>query len=470
MLSSCGPGCLNLTLGSPINNYYTASDGCDYFTAFAEFNVLRPDLITSVTFLETRFDDKIHIDVNDNTILSRYGFLKTQPQPSSCELNDNWEYNTPINMTSHFQTAGLKRINSTIAVGGYGNQLTKFQIRYKESDSEFIGVWAASQGRNNITCHFDLTTGVNTCTSDGSVTKTHMNNSIDYSDACESGTSDINVSSTGNFNPNSIWPGAISGSVDTSVNYTYVAPTCANGLKGSFSVSDTTSSSSTEHWLGRYLQFEIKNKDCLVDQSIADNCQSMSLNDCTLKDHNIDGLPIFANYSPTGNTSSPRTETITDGSCTVSVTEDYFLQNKTYSCPSAPPTYSVDTSHLVEPNINGNDITITTSNPNPSDPSMASSFVMPIPEMPQDKPCAFECRVKRTTSRNAVNTAGNETNERNTGVTTEIFTRPCDQSVCPVESGEIITQPCGCINDFAQVAASLEVMKLAGKDITCVIP
>jgi len=471
VVSSCGSGCMNVTLGSPINNHYVASDGCDYFTAFAEFNVLRPELITSVSFLGTKYDDKIHIDVNGNTILSEQGFLKTQPEPSSCELNTNHTYSgPPINMTSHFQTAGLKRINSTIAVGGWGNQLTQFRIRYKESDVTHIGVWGASQGRDNLTCNFDLVTGINTCTSDGVVTKSHMNNSIDYDTACASGTSKIHLTTTGNFNPDGIWPGAISGPNDTTINYSYVAPTCANFLKGSFSVTDMTNSSSIKEWLGRYLQFDIENKECLVTQSIINNCQSLSLNECSLKNHDIDGLPIISNYSPTGSVSSPITQTITDGSCSVALTEEFFIQNKTYSCPSAPPTYSVDTSHLVEPSIIGNDIRITTSNPNSSDPSMASSFNMPIPEMPQDKPCAFECRVKRTTARNSVNTAGNETNERSTDLTTEIFTRPCEQNVCPIEGSEVVIEPCGCINDFAQVAASLEVMKLAGKDISCVIP
>ena len=95
---------------------------------------------------------------------------------------------------------------------------------------------------------------------------------------------------------------------------------------------------------------------------------------------------------------------------------------------------------------------------------------MPIPELPEDKPCAFQCRVKRTTNRNQVNASGNETNERGTGVTTEMFTRDCYQDVCPLEAGETIVEACTCLNEFAQVAASLEVLKLAGKDITCVVP
>lgn len=471
VVSSCGSGCINVTLGSPVNNHYVASDGCDYFNAFAEFNVLRPELINSVTFLGTKYDDKLHIDVNDHTILSEKGFLKTQPEPSSCELNDNHTYSgPPLDMTSHFQTAGIKRINSTIAVGGWGNQLTRFRIRYKESDVTTIGIWGASQGKNNLTCNFDLTTGINICNSDGVVTKSHMDNSIDYESACASGTSTINLNVSGSFLPDQIWPGAITGIMDNTVDYSYVAPTCENLLKGSFSVTDTTNSPSTHEWLGRYLRLEIENKECITTQTITDSCQVLDLNECSIKNHHIDGLTIIDNYSPTGNISSPNTEIFTEGNCSITLTEDFFIQNKTYTCPSAPPTYSVDTSHLVEPSILGDDIKITTSNPNPADPTLASSFIMPIPEMPQDQPCAFECKVKRTTTRNAVNTAGNETNERNTDLTTEIFTRPCEQSVCPIEGNEVIIQPCGCINDFAQVAASLEVMKMAGKDISCVIP
>lgn len=471
-LSSCGSGCIDVTLGNPGNNNLASSDGCDYFTAFAEFNVLRPELITNVSFLSATYDDKLHIDINEYPVLSVNGFLKTQPEPASCEIGVNATYSgSPIDMTSYFQTAGLKRINSTVAVGGWGNQLTKFRIQYKESNKESIGVWGASQGRNNLTCHFDLTTGVNSCTSDGSVTKTHMDNTIDYADFCESGTSTITLaSSILAFDPNLVWPGVITGPSDSTVNYSYVAPTCANGLKGSFQVVDTSGGSSTVHWLGRYLRFEIENKECLVDESIINNCQSLNLDGCGLQTLNVDGHSIVSNFSPTGITNPPMTQTITDGSCTVNVTKDYFIQNKTYSCPSAPPTFSVNTDHLVEPTIVGGDITITTNNPNPSDPTMASSLVMPIPELPETEPCAFECKVKRTSSRNSVNTAGNETNERNTGLTTEIFTRPCEQSVCPIEGSEVIIEPCGCLNAFAQVAASLEVMKLAGKDITCVVP
>jgi hypothetical protein len=468
-ISSCGPGCINVNLGSPTNDTYNAIDGCTYFNAFAEFDVLRPDLITNVSLLEYMYDDKIHIDVNDSTIVSREGFLKTQPEPSSCEMNHDISFTGPaVNMTSHFTSAGIKRINSTVAVGGAGNQYARFRIRFNESDKQYVSVAAASQGRNNLTCNFDLTTGVINCISDGTTTVQFMDTSIPFDDACGSGASSINlISSVNNFNPNVIWPGAITGPNDDTVNYSYVGPTCANGLQGSFSVTDLTTDSDPAFWLGRSLRYEIETTECLVNNTVIDSCAALTLNDCTLRDHAIDGTSIISNFSPTGNVDSSSTQIITDGACNVAVTEDYFIQNKNYSCPSAPPTYSVDMSHLQAPSFSGGNMTITTSSPSPSNP-IGGSLTMPIPELPADKPCAFQCKVKRTSDRNQVNTAGNETNERDTGETTEIFTRPCENSVCPLEAGETIVESCGCLNEFAQVAAALEVLKLAGKDIVCV--
>lgn len=475
-VSSCGSGCINVVLGSGGNNNLRPSDGCDYFSAHAQFDVKRPDLITSVELLEYSYDDMYHLDINDDTIVSTHGFLKTNPEPSSCERHDDNHYSGPnINVTNHFLTAGIKTINATVAVGGLGDHRAHFRIRFQEANETVIGVYAASQGRVRLSCDYDLKNGSMTCVSDGTRTVHHMDNTISYQDACESGTSSVQVIGSGNgFNPNSFWPGQITGSRDDSISVSVVHPTCENDLVGSFEVIDTTSSgdaSSDTHWyLAQMFRYRIESGECSVQQNIIDSCSSLPLDDCTLKDHVLDGVPVLTDYMPTGNNPTTQTQTIVDGNCSVSVTEDFFTQNKTYSCPTAPPTYAVDTDHLQEPTFTGEDMTITISNPTPSDPMSASTLTMPIPELPEDKPCAFQCRVKRTTERNQVNASGNETNERGTGLTTEMFTRDCYQDVCPLEAGESIVEGCSCLNEFAQVAASLEVLKLAGKDITCVVP
>lgn len=475
-VSSCGTGCINVILGSGGDNNLHPSDGCDYFDAHAQFDVKRPDLITSVELLNYSYDDMYHLDINDSTIISTHGFLKTNPEPASCEYGVDNHYPGPsIDVTGHFLTAGIKTITATVAVGGLGDHRAHFRIRFQESDETTIGVYAASQGRIRLECDYDLKIGSMTCVSDGITTVQHIDNSISYEDACASGTSSIQVIGSGNgFNPDTYWPGQITGSRDDTISVSVVHPSCSNNLIGSFEIIDTTSASNaatdTTWYLAQFFRYRIETSECTVNQSIIDNCAALPLDDCSLKNHSFDGVPILANYSPTGNTPTTQTQTIVDGNCAVTLTEDFFTQNKTYTCPSAPPTYSVDTSHLQEPTFSGQNMTITTRNPDPSDPMAASTLTMPIPELPEDKPCAFQCRVKRTTNRNQVNASGNETNERGTGVTTEIFTRDCYQDVCPLESGETIIEACTCLNEFAQVAASLEVLKLAGKDITCVVP
>lgn len=472
-VSSCGTGCINVILGSGGDNNLHPSDGCDLFDAHAQFDVKRPDLITSVELLEYSYDDMYHLDINDATIISTHGFLKSNPEPSSCEFDTDNHYPGPsIDVTGHFLTAGIKTITATVAVGGKGDHRAHFRIRFRESNVTTVGVYAASQGRIDLACDYDLTDGTINCVHDGTKVVQHMTDTVSYSDVCESGATTITVGGFGyNYNPNTIWPGQISGTLDSSVTVTTVHPSCDNGLKGSFEVHDHNNKSNNPQVpLGYNVNYTFERKECAVSQSIIDNCAALPLDDCALKDHSFDGLPVLVNYSPTGNTPTAQTQVIVEGNCSVAVTEDFFVQNKNYSCPSAPPTYSVDTSHLQEPTFSGENMTITTSNPDPSDPSSSSSLTMPIPELPADKPCAFQCRVKRTTNRNQVNTAGNETNQRDTGLTTEMFTRACQQDTCPLEAGETLVEACTCLNEFAQVAASLEVLRLAGKDITCVIP
>ncbi|GHG07092.1 hypothetical protein [Thalassotalea marina] len=468
-VSSCGSGCLNVQIGSGGNDNLTATDGCTLFDAFAEFEVKRPDLITNVSLLNYNYDDLYHIDVNGSTVVSTNGFLKTNPEPASCDYSQNHHYSgPPLNITSLFQTAGTKRITSTVAVGGDGEHLSRFRIRFKNSEDKLISVYGVSQGYELLKCDFDLKTGVMACTSDGKKTLHHMTGKISYKDACESGKSTISVISSGTFDPDSIWPGQIYGTRDETISVSQVHPSCANNLKGSFKVTDP--SGRYDWFLSHHLSYKIMIKECTVNQSIIDNCSTLPLNECTLKDHSYDGIAVVSNYSPTGFQPAPQTQTIIDGGCSVSVTEDFFIQNKTFACPAAPSSYMVDTSHLQSPTFSGGDMTITTKNPDPSNPTSARKITMPIPELPKDNPCALECRVKKTTQRNEVNTGGTETNRRNASETTEIYTKPCSQSVCPVDSGETIIEPCSCLNQFAQVAASLEVLRLAGKDISCVVP
>lgn len=464
--TSCGTGCTSIIIGQNSDNWVWSTDGCTYYGGYADIELLRPDLITNVQLIDYRWDDRFVIDINENIVQQSGGWSKYDPEPSSCEGGTSHEYHGgPIDVTSNFTSAGSKKINMNVAVGDGGEYWAEFRVYYSTSNTEkTIDIYGYGQGRNWLECDYDLVAGTVTCTGDGSNFLTHITDSVDYSAVCESGSADISnfyVTTTAT----SLWGSAVWGIKDTTVDRTDVWPTCANGLKGSFRIEDELCCSSDEEYYlmgGRRIDLGVS--ECLYENTVTDSCDILDLNECTLKNHNADGTPLVTNFSPTGATLTPQTQTFTQGACTMAITEDFFHQNFTYECPSAPPTYTIDTSHLEEPTFTASDITITTNSSDPVDGQMT----MGIPDFPEDMGCAMQCRVIRTTARGEFNTSGTETQQRDTDQTTEVFTRQCENSACPVGDGETIIEPCGCLNQFAQVAAAMEVMKLAAKDMVCV--
>ncbi|MDO3380351.1 hypothetical protein [Geoalkalibacter halelectricus] len=81
--------------------------------------------------------------------------------------------------------------------------------------------------------------------------------------------------------------------------------------------------------------------------------------------------------------------------------------------------------------------------------------------------CENVCKTRKPRESTEVSVSGHEQEYRESITTWDFFYRPCDGAICPAEEGEEIIQSCQCINEFAEAATVMQVLRLAGEDTIC---
>ncbi|MFO1259332.1 MAG: hypothetical protein U1E78_13115 [Gammaproteobacteria bacterium] len=120
-VSTCGPDCLNLTIGNP--NYRGGQ--CTIDEHHAKFYIKKPERILSATLTHAAWDDWIQIHANEKYIWSGPFNNWTDywgRQPGACELNRSWSQSPNVDFTSLLKKKGPIdfRVRVEIAGLGYG--------------------------------------------------------------------------------------------------------------------------------------------------------------------------------------------------------------------------------------------------------------------------------------------------------------------------------------------------------------
>ena len=119
-VSPCGTNCLQLILGRIGNNYWGPAS-CSMFQHNVQFNVLRPDRITSARLTRAVWDDWIQVRANSNLIYSGPNvWTGTGNPPGRCELSTSWDRNLNVDFTSSLMAGGPVDFNIRVAVAGLG--------------------------------------------------------------------------------------------------------------------------------------------------------------------------------------------------------------------------------------------------------------------------------------------------------------------------------------------------------------
>src|SRR3546814_13549403 len=84
---------------------------------------------------------------------------------------------------------------------------------------------------------------------------------------------------------------------------------------------------------------------CSSDLRLVDQCADIGANQkCRLDSESVDGVKTFLNGVGTGLRPLPRSRQFGTGSCTATLTRDFFLRQRTYKC-------AIDTGAMPEPDL-----------------------------------------------------------------------------------------------------------------------
>jgi hypothetical protein len=103
-------------------------------------------------------------------------------------------------------------------------------------------------------------------------------------------------------------------------------------------------------------------------------------------------------------------------------------------------------------------------NPETGETNNYSTSLPPREDVPH---CEQSCRVKIPVQDTQASLSGTTDDYRTTVNSYEFVIKKCADNVCPVGSGEILVQNCGCTSYFNESASMLQVIHDAGRDMIC---
>lgn len=211
----------------------------------------------------------------------------------------------------------------------------------------------------------------------------------------------------------------------------------------------------------------ILSPSCETTPTINNTCGSIP-SDCYLDSEQIDGVSTVVNTVGTGLLPIPSARTFTGGSCSDTIMRPYWRIDRNYKCPANGSRYDftdgLERARVVNTSTttNGfNDLRQVDGSP------IASSETLTLPLLPSVSDCQQSCKTRKTVDELGIATSGLSVGSRPDDSRFEYSYKSCNASTCPLDAGETIETPCGCLDRFSEAASAIQAFRLAGKDFVC---
>ena len=158
--------------------------------------------------------------------------------------------------------------------------------------------------------------------------------------------------------------------------------------------------------------------------------------------------------------------------CGHDVTRAWWDKDRVYQCLATPSPYNFDDA-LHRTGMARQSATVTGFTETHKDATgnwVNQSIALGQPgDLPQVDNCEQVCKVKKEEHDNRVTPLDVTQANRTAPGTRAVFRYPvCDRSgVCPAGPGETVINGCQCVNDFAEAATIMQLLRQAGQDIIC---
>ncbi|WP_152495201.1 conjugal transfer protein TraN [Dickeya sp. NCPPB 3274] len=209
----------------------------------------------------------------------------------------------------------------------------------------------------------------------------------------------------------------------------------------------------------------------LGQEYISDGCSAYeSDSSCHLVDEEIDGVKSFNSGINTGLKPLAQTHSISGNFCSITATRDWFTKKRTYRCNT---TTDFDTKNIIDRKA------YIDQNVKPDhykDKMFSTDGKVSYgegdlfwPAMPTVSECVNVCKTRKPKTTPDMSASGQVDKVKNTGqVSYNYYYHECGTSnTCTPGDGEEVVKACQCINEFAEAAAIMQIMRQAGKDLIC---
>ena len=142
-LKRCGPGCLQLVLGTVGDDYWQGT--CGLFDESVSFWVEKPERILSATLIRAKYDDHIQV-ISNNQLLWAHDSAWTDISPNSyppgtvwqgttpyCERDTSWDLAPNVDFTPAIKSLGAHTFKLRVAVSDRGEGYAFAEIKVDES-------------------------------------------------------------------------------------------------------------------------------------------------------------------------------------------------------------------------------------------------------------------------------------------------------------------------------------------------
>jgi hypothetical protein len=204
---------------------------------------------------------------------------------------------------------------------------------------------------------------------------------------------------------------------------------------------------------------------------VVDGCAALSSrSDCSLQEEKVDSVQTYHNANPTSLSPLPSSKTLTQGECTETITQDWWLKERIYFCSS--PVYDFSDTKTRYGQVIGS-LTADSSSASYQDMQrnngqwISTSETLGLMELPVHDECEKACKTRRSTQDTQAVLAGHSDQFKTSTDSYDILYHTCVNDQCPTEPGEEILKDCQCLNEFAEAATIIQMLRLAGQDTIC---
>lgn len=205
------------------------------------------------------------------------------------------------------------------------------------------------------------------------------------------------------------------------------------------------------------------------NESIFNGCRAYEDdNTCTLVEESVDGVKTFIEGIKTGLTPLPQTTSLQGNFCSVPVTKPWFKKKRTYRCNRKAPidlSKAKERSKYIKENVTFNQFKDKQFHNNGS--VKFDQGPLYFDGLPTVGECTSVCKT-RTTVNGASMSLGGSVSGKQTAPSYNFYYHQCTKdNVCPAEPGETVVKACQCLDEFADAAAIMQIIRQAGQDMIC---